>query len=109
MGSHVVWRYPTGIYPSSMAPTSARAEVMFSVVVDTTGLADLSTLVVMTESDPRAVEAFGPTLRKLHFRPAWRGGVAVRERVIQSLLFEPVPQCASVGAGPACPRRYSDE
>jgi hypothetical protein len=107
--SRVVWRYPTGLYPSSMAASSARAEVLFSVVVDTSGYADLSTLTVMPQSDPRAVAALRPTLRALRFRPALRSGVAVRERVIQSLLFEPPPTCTSAAAGPACPRRYSNE
>jgi len=108
-GFRRVWRSPTGIYPQSMAGTNARAELLVSVVVDTTGIPDPETAIVIDESDPRAVAALPATLRELRFRPASRGGLPVQQRVIQAIRFEPPPACAVPEASPACPRRYRNE
>lgn len=104
-----VWRYPTGLYPESMAATNDRAEVLVSVVVDTAGVADPETAVIMSESDPRAVAAVPATLRALRFTSALRSGVTVAQRVIQTIRFEPPPTCRVPEASPACLRRYRDE
>lgn len=103
-----VWRYPTGLYPQAMAKTNERAELLVSVVVDTLGVPDAKTAVVMSGSNANAIEALPPTLRALRFTPATRGGVAVRQRVIQAIRFEPPPVCRVPEASPACPRRYRD-
>jgi len=104
-----VWRYPTGLYPEAMAKTNERAELLVSVVVDTLGVPDAETAVVMGGSNANALEALPATLRALRFTPATRGGVAVRQRVIQVIRFEPPPVCRVPEASPACPRRYRDE
>jgi TonB family protein len=104
-----VWQYPTGLYPKSMAASHARADVFASFVVDTAGVVDLETLRVMPGSDPRAVAALPATLRTFRFRPASRGGRAVSQWVIQPVLFEPPPVCATPDAHPACTRRYTTE
>jgi outer membrane biosynthesis protein TonB len=108
-GFATVWRYPTAIYPESMAATNERADVLVSVVVDTAGVPDPETAIVMGNSNPRAVAALPATLRALRFTPARRSGVPVAQRVIQTIRFEPPPQCAVPEASPACPRRYRDE
>jgi len=103
-----VWRYPTGLYPQAMAKTNERAELLVSVVVDTLGVPDAKTAVVMGGSNADALEALPATLRALRFTPATRGGIAVRQRVIQAIRFEPPPVCRVPEASPACPRRYRD-
>jgi hypothetical protein len=103
-----VWRYPTGLYPEAMAKTNERAELLVSVVVDTLGIPDAETAVVMDDSNANALEALPATLRALRFTPATRGGIAVRQRVIQSIRFEPPPVCRVPEASPACPRRYRE-
>jgi hypothetical protein len=90
-----------------MRGTNARAEVLASFVVDTTGAAEPESIVVMPGSDPRAAAAVPAALRELRFRPATRSGYKVRQRVIQALRFEPPPLCLTRDASPACPRRYS--
>ncbi len=104
-----VWRYPTGLYPESMAANNERAELLVSVVVDTTGAPLPETAVVMKGSNPRAVRALPATLRAQRFTPATRGGLTVTQRVIQAIRFEPPPKCAVPEASPACPRRYRDD
>lgn len=109
VGFTQVWQYPVGVYPSSMRASNARADVLASFVVDTMGLAEPSSLVIMPGSDRRAAGAIPETLRTLRFRPATRAGRKVRERVIQSIRFEPPPECVAPNASPICPRRYSDK
>jgi hypothetical protein len=104
-----VWRYPTGLYPESMAKTNERAELLVSVVIDTAGVAEPETAVVISESNANALEALPATLRALRFTPATRGGIAVSQRVIQAIRFEPPPLCRVPEASPSCPRRYRDE
>jgi hypothetical protein len=103
-----VWQYPVGPYPASMRATNARADVLASFIVDTTGAPELATVRVMERSDARANKALSAALRTLRFRPATRSGVKVRQRVIQSIRFEPPPICATVRSGPACRRPYSE-
>ena len=105
--ARLVWEYPTGLYPEAMASSNARADVFYSVVVDTAGVADVATLRVMPGADPRAVAALPETLREVRFRPATRGGLPVPQRVMQSMRFEPPPTCLNAGAGPSCARQLS--
>jgi hypothetical protein len=104
-----VWRYPTALYPESMAATNERADVLVSLVVDTAGVPDPETAIVIGESNPRAVAALPATLRVLRFTPAMRSGIPVAQRVIQTIRFEPPPTCAVPEASPACLRRYRDQ
>lgn len=104
---HGVWQYPVGSYPASMRASSARAEVLTSFVVDTTGDVELNTIQVMPGSDPRAVAEIPMTLAARHFRPARRSGKKVPQFVIEAIRFEPPPTCPNRFANPACPRLYS--
>jgi hypothetical protein len=104
-----VWQYPTGVYPKSMAASNARADVFASFVVDTGGKPLVATLRVLPGSDPRAVAAMPATLGALRFRPATRGGRAVPQLVIQTIVFEPPPACPTPDVSPACGRRYSPD
>ena len=90
-----------------MEPTNAVAEVLALFVIDTAGVPDASTLRVMPRLDPRAVAALHTSLGKLRFRPATRGGLRVRQRIIRTMLFEPPVVCEDRNDGPACTRRYS--
>jgi hypothetical protein len=101
-GFERVWSYPVASYPESMRATHARADVLVSFVVDTIGSVEPRTVVVMPDSDPRAVAAIAATIKALKYRPATRSGRKVRQRVIQILRFEPPPTCATLDAGPAC-------
>ena len=85
-----------------MRATNARADVLVSFVVDTTGSVEPSTVVVLPDSDPRALAAMPATINALKYRPATRSGRKVRQRVFQILRFEPPPTCATLDAGPAC-------
>src|SRR5262249_29997086 len=105
--ARLVWEYPTGVYPEAMASSTARADVFYSVVVDTAGMADLARRRVMTGADRRGVPSLVATLREVRFRPATRGGIAVPQRVMQSMRFEPPPMCSNAGAGPSCARQLS--
>ena len=101
------WSYPVGKYPRSMVATNARAEVLASFVVDTTGAVDMSTIEVMPASDRRAVAEIAATLATRRFRPAKRASRKVRQRVIEAIRFEPPPICVRPLAGPICLRHYS--
>lgn len=94
--------------PSSpaMLEARARAEVMTSFIVDTTGRVDRRSLVVMPGADPRAVAAIRARIRDYDFTPATRAGVRVRQRVIRTWTFLPPLVCESEEQGLECPRRY---
>ena len=106
-GIRNVWHFPVGVYPTSMLATNARAEVLVSFVVDTTGAVEPSSIEVMPGADPRAVAQLPATLSGFLFRPAIRAGRKVRQRVIQAVRFEPPPVCASARANPGCRPEYS--
>ena len=101
-------RYPGGAYPSSMARTNARVDVLVSFVVDTLGRADPRTIKVLPGTDPRALPAIEPSVAILRFTPASRAGQRVSQHVIHTIRFEPPPLCRDPSLGPYCPRRYSE-
>lgn len=96
-----------GPYPPSMRAANARSEVMASFIVDPFGRADPTSLVVMSGSDRRAVEALRNGIRDVPFMSPTRGGVRVHQRVIRTFVFTPPPRCASNSAGLRCSRTYS--
>jgi hypothetical protein len=83
------WERPAILYPASLAATRTRTEVLASYVVDAEGRVDLSTVSVMPDADARVVSALPEVLARLTYRPATRDGRAVKQRVVQVLLFEP--------------------
>ncbi|HEX2781925.1 MAG TPA: TonB family protein [Gemmatimonadaceae bacterium] len=95
-----------GPYPPSMREARARAEVMTSFVVDTTGHVERGSLVVLPGADLRAVAAIRAHIRDYDFTPASRAGVRVRQRVVRTWTFLPPLVCESEEQGLECPRRY---
>ncbi len=91
-----------GEYPAPLLTSNISAELLYAVTVDTAGSADLATLTVMPDADPRFVAALRATLAAYHFRPAYRGGIAVRARTIQAMFFEPPLRCTVPDAAPVC-------
>jgi hypothetical protein len=77
-------------YPA--LPDSLRTErlVQFEYVVDTTGHVELATLRGEFPSrDAPFVEALRAVISRWKFRPAVKGGVAVRQRVRTQMVFHP--------------------
>jgi hypothetical protein len=101
------FRPPRAPVPSSMETLHARAEVLTSFVVDTSGAPLPSTLVAMPGSDPRAVAALRAQLNRYRFEPATRSGVPVNALVIRNWSFEPRPFCRDTYDGLDCARVYS--
>ena len=66
-------------------------------VVDTTGWVDTTTIEVVQSDDPRFTESVRVALGGMRFRPAKRGGKAVRQLVQQRFRFQitPPPQTAT--------------
>lgn len=102
-----VSRAPRLPYPAAMDAQRAEAEVMASFVVDTLGIPVAGTLTTMPGSDPRALASVREHFTELRYRPATRGGVPVRQRVIETFVFEPPLECREPGAAPGCALRYS--
>jgi hypothetical protein len=97
-----VRRYPLRITaPASDVPS--RVEVAASVVVDTNGVADAKTLVVMPGTDARVLAALRNGVGAHHFRPALHEGRKVAARKIGVWLVEPPADCLADDAGPECP------
>jgi hypothetical protein len=97
-----VWRYPLRI----TAPASdvlSRVEVVASVVVDTNGVADATTLVAMPGTDARVVAALRAGVAEHRFKPALHEGRKVAARKIGVWLVEPPVDCLADDAGPECP------
>jgi hypothetical protein len=59
--------------------------------VDITGGVDTTTIKVLRSDDPRFTESVRTALGRMRFRPAKRGGKAVRQLVEQQFRFRIVP------------------
>jgi hypothetical protein len=103
-----VWRYPAGLFTPEIARRSPYIDVLFSVVVDSSGVIDAKTLELLSDTEPYLFDAVRTSLTGMHFRPATRSGVRVKARTIQSLRFEPPIKCDDMNAGPGCGRKYSE-
>jgi protein TonB len=79
---------PSPRYPEVLRRANVAGEVVVQVVVDTTGLADLSTLRVLSSAHPLLTDAVLATFPRARFIPAETGGRKVRMWVVQSFVFE---------------------
>jgi hypothetical protein len=79
------------IYPRDLATIGTQGMVQAIYVVDTTGLVDTTTIQVVYSDDPRFTASVQTALGQMRFRPARRGGKAVRQLVEQKFRFKIVP------------------
>jgi hypothetical protein len=97
-----VRRYPLRITaPASEVPS--RVEVVASALVDTNGVADAKSLVVMPSTDAHVLAALRRGVGAHRFKPAVREGRKVAARTTQVWLVEPPADCLADDAGPECP------
>ncbi len=74
-------------YPRDLLAVGAEGVVEAVYVVDTTGRVDTATIEVMRSDDPRFTQSVRTALAGMRFRPASRGGKAVRQLVEQRFRF----------------------
>ena len=79
---------PSPRYPEVLRRANVTGEVVVQVVIDTTGVADMSTMRVISSSHPMLTEAVRAAFPRARFIPAETGGRKVRMWVVQSFLFE---------------------
>jgi hypothetical protein len=90
----MVQRYESSaapIYPRDLAAIGTEGLVQATYVVDSTGQVDTTTIRVMQSDDPRFTASVRTALGQMLFRPAKRGGKAVRQLVEQKFRFKLVP------------------
>ena len=78
-------------YPRDLLAMGAEGTVQATYVVDTTGRVDTGTIEVLQSDDLRFTESVRAALGLMRFRPARRGGKAVRQLVEQQFRFRIVP------------------
>lgn len=81
-------------YPPDLVAKGVEGMVQAIYVVDTTGWVDTSSIEVVTSDDPEFTRSVREALDHMRFRPALRGGRAVRQRVQQKFRFQlqPLPE-----------------
>jgi TonB family protein len=79
------------IYPPDLIATGTEGQVDVTYVVDTIGRVDTTTIQVLESNDPRFSESVRTALGGALFRPAKRGGKAVRQLVQQRFRFQITP------------------
>ncbi len=79
------------VYPRDLLAIGAEGVVQATYVVDTTGLVDTTTIEVLHSDDPRFTASVRRALAGMRFRPAKRGGKAVRQIVGQQFRFQIAP------------------
>jgi TonB family protein len=79
------------IYPPRLSAMGKQGRVQATFVVDTAGTVDMSSLRVLTSDDPEFTESVRTALGGMRFRPATRGGRAVRQLVEQRFNFRLAP------------------
>jgi hypothetical protein len=79
------------VYPRDLLAIGAEGVVQATYVVDTTGLVDTTTIEVLQSDDPRFTASVRSALGGVRFRPAKRGGKAVRQLVGQQFRFQIAP------------------
>ena len=78
---------PRVLYPKSMRKSKKEGVVMINVLVDTTGLADSTSIQVVQSNDTAFTASVLRTIPRMHFLPALAGGRKVRETVSLSFAF----------------------
>jgi periplasmic protein TonB len=81
---------PRPTYPDAPTVRTRGGEVEVRFVVDTTGLADMTTFMVLTTTDQSVTEAVRDVLPEMRFYPAESGGHKVRQLVQKVFRFAPI-------------------
>ena len=76
------------VYPPELTLRGTEGAVEATYVVDATGQVDTTTIQVMRSDHPRFTESVREALAEARFRPAKRGGKAVRQLVAQRFRFK---------------------
>jgi TonB family protein len=79
------------VYPPELSARGTEGQVEAEYVVDATGRVDTTTIRVMRSDHPRFTESVRDALAEARFRPAKRGGIAVRQLVQQRFRFKVAP------------------
>ena len=79
---------PSPRYPEILRRNNVKGEVVVQIVIDTTGLADMATLRVVSSDHPLLTDAVVAALPRARFLPAETGGRKVRMWAVQSFVFE---------------------
>jgi protein TonB len=74
-------------YPEELAALGTQGVVRVFYVVDTTGTVDTTSIQVVYSDDPHFTTSVVTALARMRFRPATRGGKAVRQLVEQQFTF----------------------
>lgn len=85
------------VYPRELLALGMEGLVQAEYVVDSTGRVDSATIEVLYSDDPRFTESVRTALGLMRFRPARRGGKAVRQSVAQKFRFRIQPPSQSAG------------
>lgn len=76
------------VYPPELSARGTEGQVEAEYVVDIAGRVDTTTIRVMRSDHPRFTESVRAALAEARFRPATRGGKAVRQLVQQRFRFK---------------------
>jgi TonB family protein len=90
----MVERHPESaapVYPPRLSALGIEGRVHATFVVDATGRVDMTSVRVLESDDPEFSESVRAALRDMRFRPAKRGGRAVRQLVEQRFNFRIEP------------------
>jgi protein TonB len=79
---------PSPRYPEILRRANVRGEVVVQIVIDTTGLADMATLRIVSSDHPLLTDAVVAALPRARFLPAETGGRKVRMWAVQSFVFD---------------------
>ena len=83
------------VYPPELSARGTEGQVEAEYVVDIAGRVDTTTIRVMRSDHPRFAESVRAALAEARFRPATRGGKAVRQLVAQRFRFKQAQGLAS--------------
>jgi len=92
-----VQRYPDSAspaYPASMLAKKIEGAVNTQYIVDTTGYADTTSLVILSTSEPEFARAVRDALPHMRFHPAIMANRKVRQLVSQIFLFKIQPSAS---------------
>jgi TonB family protein len=79
------------MYPPKLSALGKEGRVHATFVVDTSGRVDMASVRVLASDDPAFSESVRDALGAMRFRPALRGGRAVRQLVEQRFNFRIAP------------------
>lgn len=79
------------VYPPKLSALGKEGHVQATFVVDTAGGVDTASVRVLESDDPQFTESVRTALGEMRFRPASRGGRAVRQLVEQRFNFRIAP------------------